>query len=208
MVPPLPKRGASSAGKMPSATTLWFMPAGPYIGALCSFASAGASAKWSKCAWVTKIRSILPIDSIDLKAAGVLGLVVSHGSIMMTLPPGVVMRVAAWPSHNTSVMPLWANVVTLALASAVTASSARRKVVSGERVGIRGFLQGWWAADIGRVAAPCVNRTAAHFGLRRCRCRFVWIFKNIWRFNQWRRGQAAPEFIAINMLFAARTRYA
>ncbi|MNY32364.1 hypothetical protein D3C86_1665740 [compost metagenome] len=47
----------------------------------------------------------MPSAPSCLKLAGVLGFPVSQGSIMMTLPPGVVMRMAAWPSQSTSVLP-------------------------------------------------------------------------------------------------------
>ena len=66
-----------------------------------------------------------------MKLAGVLGFEVSQGSITITLPPGVVMRVVAWPSHSTSVLPaVWAE-ARAAVHSAVTASSAR--ATSAER---------------------------------------------------------------------------
>ena len=45
IVPPLPKRGASFAGRMPSVSTVLPRPAVPYIGTLCIFARSGASAK-------------------------------------------------------------------------------------------------------------------------------------------------------------------
>src|SRR5436309_903473 len=108
MTPPLFMRGARFVGRMPSVTREFCRPAGAHIGTLCFFASSGASPRWSPWAWVTRMRSTLPSASRFLYCAGVLGFVVSHGSITMTLPPGVVIFVAACPSHWISALPVCA----------------------------------------------------------------------------------------------------
>jgi hypothetical protein len=48
--------------------------------------------------------STLPSASRFLYGGGVLGLLVRNGSITITLPLGVVIFVAAWPSQWTSVL--------------------------------------------------------------------------------------------------------
>ena len=103
--PPLLKRGAISTGITPSVAKESAKPAGAYTGALFIAESAGASAIWSKWAWVSKIKSTLPRASSFLNSAGVLGLLVSQGSMTMTLPPGLVIFMADWPSHCTATAP-------------------------------------------------------------------------------------------------------
>src|SRR3972149_2955887 len=53
--------------------------------------------------------STLPSASRFLCSGGVLGFVVSHGSMTITFPVGVVILVADCPSHWTSTLALWAH---------------------------------------------------------------------------------------------------
>src|SRR5438093_85241 len=129
MTPPLFMRGARFVGRMPSVTKEFCRPAGAHIGTLCFFASSGASPRWSPWAWVTRMRSTLPSASRFLYCAGVLGFVVSHGSITMTLPPGVVIFVAACPSHWISALPVCARAGTSA-SIAITVLGAPRDVAA------------------------------------------------------------------------------
>jgi len=108
---------------------LYPLSAGTKSGTLDIWAIAGASSKWSPCACVTRTRSTLPSASRSFHSFGVLGLLMSHGSITMTLPVGVLMRVADWPSHRTSTLPSCARTMPgsarPAQASATTAARDR-----------------------------------------------------------------------------------
>src|SRR5438445_654580 len=118
MTPPLFMRGASSAGSRPRATRVLASPAGPHTGALFFLASAGASPRWSGCACVTRIRSTLPSASRLFHCGGVFGFWVRNGSMTMTLPLTLVMRVADCPSHSTSILPDCADVAGAGAANA------------------------------------------------------------------------------------------
>src|SRR5437660_7671789 len=124
MTPPLFMRGASSAGSRPRATRVLASPAGPHTGALFFLASAGASPRWSGCACVTRIRSTLPSASRLFHCGGVFGFWVRNGSMTMTLPLTLVMRVADCPSHSTSILPDCADVLG-AVAASVSAARSR-----------------------------------------------------------------------------------
>src|SRR5260370_21064603 len=83
-----------------------------------------ASPKWSPCPCVTRIRSILPSLSRSFSSGGVLGLFMIQGSIMITLPPGVVSLKADWANHCSSGLP-WAWAALVSRQKAATKAKTR-----------------------------------------------------------------------------------